>query len=322
MLAFFAVAAMLVAGPAPTATTATAWRDVAPAPEARSEVVAATVGGRIAVVGGFRRDGSTSARVDLYDPARDRWTRLPDLPVAVNHAMAAVRGRTLYVAGGYRLDGQGHGMNHAGRGVYALTLRRDGTAGPRGWRALPPLPAPRAAGGAAIVGDRLYVLAGVRTPGQLARVGYALDLDTLRWRLVAGPPTRREHLGVAALGRRIYVLAGRTAGFDTNLRTAEVLDTRTGRWSTLAPLPTAHGGCSAATVAGRVVLVGGEATGGTIPAVEAYDPSVRRWSSLPPLEQPRHGLGVAAHDGVLYALLGGPTPGLDVSTTATALPFR
>ena len=67
MLAFFAVAAMLVAGPAPTAATATAWRDVEPAPEARSEVVAATVGGRIAVVGGFRRDGTTSSRVDLYD---------------------------------------------------------------------------------------------------------------------------------------------------------------------------------------------------------------------------------------------------------------
>ena len=71
------------------------------------------------------------------------------------------------------------------------------------------------------------------------------------------------------------------------------------------------------------MLVGGEATAGTIPAVEAYDPPTRRWSSLPPLEQPRHGLGVAAYDGVLYALLGGPTPGLDVSTTATrSLPFR
>ncbi len=319
MLAFFAVATALVAAPAPGTATAAAWEDVAPAPQARSEVVAATVGGRVAVVGGFRRDGATSPRVDLYDPGRDRWTRLPDLPVPVNHAMAAVRGRTLYVAGGYRPDAQGHGMNHAGRGVFALTLRRDGTAGPRGWRVLPPLPAPRAAGGAAIVGDRLYVLAGVRAPGQLARVGYALDLDTLRWRVVAGPPTRREHLGVAALGGRIYVLAGRTAGFDTNLRTAEALDPRTGRWSTLPPLPTAHGGCSAATVAGRVVLVGGEAAGGTIPAVEAYDPKARRWTALPPLEQPRHGLGVAAQAGVLYALLGGPTPGLDVSTTATAL---
>ena len=236
--------------------------------------------------------------------------------------MAAVRGRTLYVAGGYRPDGQGHGMNHAGRGVYALTLRRDGTAGPRGWRALPPLPAPRAAGGAAIVGDRLYVLAGVRAPGQLARVGYSLDLDTLRWRLVAGPPTRREHLGVAALGRRIYVLAGRTAGFDTNLRTAEALDTRTGGWSTLAPLrrPTAAArrrpspGASC-WWAGRRPAARSARSRRTTRARDAGR-ACRR------CEQPRHGLGVAAFDGVLYALLGGPTPGLDVSTTATALPFR
>ncbi len=119
------------------------------------------------------------------------------------------------------------------------------------------------------------------------------------------------------------MLAGRTAGFDTNLRTAEALDTRTGRWSTLPQLPTAHGGCSAATVAGprRAGRRRGDAAARS-PRCEAYDPGTRRWSSLPPLEQPRHGLGVAAHDGVLYALLGGPTPGLDVSTTATALPFR
>ena len=39
------------------------WQDVPPAPEARSEVVAATVGGRVAVVGGFRRDGD-------HEPAR------------------------------------------------------------------------------------------------------------------------------------------------------------------------------------------------------------------------------------------------------------
>jgi non-specific serine/threonine protein kinase len=313
MLDVLAVIAALLAPPA--------WQELAPAPEARSEVAAANVGGRIAVVGGFALRGTqahTSARVDLYDPAVDRWTRLPDLPAPVNHAMAAARGRTLYVVGGYTPTAGGEHMTRASRAVFALTLRRDGRAGRAGWRRLPSLPVPRAAGGAAFVGDRLYVMGGVRGQGRLVRAALVFDLSERRWRSQPGPAPR-EHLGVAAHAGRVYVLAGRTAGFGSNRRTAEAWNTRTGRWERLPDLPTPHGGCSAAAVAGRVVVVGGEATDGTIPEVEAYDPVRRRWSALPPLEQPRHGLGVAAAGETLYALLGGPEPGLFVSRTATAL---
>src|SRR6266550_2182396 len=81
------------------------WETRAPLPVARSEVAGARVGSSIAVVGGFLADGSNSARADLYSPARDRWTRLPDLPIAVNHPMAAGFGGRLYVFGGYRRFG-------------------------------------------------------------------------------------------------------------------------------------------------------------------------------------------------------------------------
>ena len=39
----------------------------------------------------------------------------------------------------------------------------------------------------------------------------------------------------------------------------------------------------------------------------------RRWSRLPDLPTPRHGLGVVAYRGRVYALAGGPQPGLFVS---------
>jgi N-acetylneuraminic acid mutarotase len=312
MLQLLPVLAALLAAPA--------WQELPPGPEARSEVAAAGVDGRVAVVGGFRRDGASSARVDLYDPAARAWERLPELPVAVNHAMAAARGRTLYVVGGYVPDGTGHHMHAVSRRTFALQLTPRGAqafAAPR-WRELRPLPAPRAAAGTAIVGTRLYVLGGVRAPGRLVRTAYVLGLRTGRWSAMPGP-SPREHLGVAALGRRVYVLAGRTAGFDTNRRTAEAWDVVTRRWRTLPALPTACGGCSAAAVGGRVVIAGGEADTGTIPAVQAYAPATRRWTQLPPLEEPRHGLGVAGLGRTLYVLLGGPTPGLDVTTTSTAL---
>src|SRR5215212_4727321 len=77
------------------------WQTRAPLPVARTEVVAATVGTEIAVVGGFLENGGSSRRVDFYAPATDTWRSGPDLPAAVNHAASAVARGRLYVLGGY-----------------------------------------------------------------------------------------------------------------------------------------------------------------------------------------------------------------------------
>src|ERR671922_287291 len=136
-----AAAATIMAFPAASAPGA--WQDAAPMPDPRGEVAAARVGDEIAVVGGFERGDANSARVDAYSPARDTWRRLPDLPVSVDHAMAAATNGRLYVLGGY--------------GRLRAKLRSAWVLPPSGgWRVLPPLPAPRAAGGGAVVRGRLY----------------------------------------------------------------------------------------------------------------------------------------------------------------------
>ncbi|MDP1804761.1 MAG: kelch repeat-containing protein, partial [Acidimicrobiales bacterium] len=63
-------------GPAPAPTTAPAvTASAAPAelPVPRTEVAAATLDGRIVVAGGLTIDGAASDRVDIYDPAANRW---------------------------------------------------------------------------------------------------------------------------------------------------------------------------------------------------------------------------------------------------------
>src|SRR5439155_245906 len=77
------------------------------------------------------------------------------------------------------------------------------------WRALPPMPAARAAGGAAIVADKLYVVGGVG-PAGLARQMLVLDLATRRWSAQPGP-LPREHLPVASAGGRLYARGERGA---------------------------------------------------------------------------------------------------------------
>jgi hypothetical protein len=201
--------ALLLASAAPAAA-APGWTALPRAPQARSEVAAAATGDRIAVLGGFLPDRSSSARVDVYDTATRRWSRLPDLPLRLNHAMAAASGGLLYVAGGDTEAGPASRR--------AFVMGRDAR-----WRELPRMPAPRAAGGAAVVGGRLYVMGGVRLgSGDLATRAFvggegpagtypqaeAYDPAARRWRSLPSSPAPRHGLGVAGVRGRIYVLLG------------------------------------------------------------------------------------------------------------------
>jgi len=274
---------------------AAVWVSAAPLPQARTEVAAAALRGEVAIVGGLTSDGA-SPRVDAYSPATDSWRRLPDLPAGRHHAFAASDGRRLYVAGGYGDDGPT-------RTAWFL----DGVA----WRSLPPLPEARAAGGAAVLRGKLYIVAG-RGPTGLARRAYSLDLATRRWRAIP-PPTPREHLAVAAAGGKIHAVGGRQAGYDTNLANFESWTPGAKSWTRLTPLPTPRGGIGAAAVRGSLVSVGGEAPSGTIRTVYAYGLATKHWRRLPDLPTPRHGLSVAAVGTRVYAIAGGPQPGLTVS---------
>jgi N-acetylneuraminic acid mutarotase len=278
------------------------WKKAAPIPLPRSEVAAAVVGNEIVVVGGFLQDGGSSTRVEAYSPAKNQWRRLPDLPVAVNHPMAAAARGRLYVIGGY-------GATGALRTAYAFFGGR--------WQRLPDMPESRAAAGAAVVGRTLYVMGGVTDAGrignrELARTGLAFDLDANRWSTIEGP-TPREHLGVTAARGAIYVVAGRTAGFDTNLNLFEAYVPSRRTWSRLPPVPGRRGGTGATAAAGSIVSVGGEATTGTVRSVYRFDVAKRSWRRLADMRTPRHGLAVVGFRGRVYAIAGGPTPGLSVS---------
>jgi N-acetylneuraminic acid mutarotase len=288
------------------------WKRGAPLPLARGEVAAAVAEGRIYVIGGFAANGENSTRVDAYSPTTNTWRQEADLPLPVDHAMAAgYRGR-VYVAGGY------------GPGRSRLTTLFAFTGD--GWTRLAPMPEQRAAGGAAILNGRLYVVGGtasstIGAPTDLARTMLVYDIASDSWTSRRGP-TPREHLGVAALGGRIYAVGGRTAGFDTNMALVEVYNTTTGRWTRLPKVPGRRGGTGAAGTGRSIVSVGGEAPAGTIRTVYRYDVRRRRWSRLPNLPTPRHGLGVAAVGRKVYVIGGGTSPGLSVSQANESLVVR
>lgn len=287
------------------------WQQKAPLAAPRSEVAGTHLGNAIYVVGGVTSDGRHSARVDAYLPRTNTWRRLPDLPTTAHHPMAAGNRGLLYVVGGYGPD------NQPLDSAYVL---RDGQ-----WMELPRMPEPRAAGGAVVLGEQIFVVGGVvRTGGRrLATTTLRYNIAAKRWSRVPGP-TPREHLGVTAFASRIYAVAGRKAGFDTNLDLLESYRPGARTWSRLPPVPGRRGGTGAAQAGGLIVSVGGEQFSGTIRTVFGYDVLARRWRRLPDLRTPRHGLAVVGMiDRGVYAIAGGTQPGLaGVSGTNEFLTLR
>jgi len=291
--------------PAPT-TVAGAPAALAELPVPRTEVAAAVLGGRIVVAGGLTLDGAASDRVDIYDPAANRWEPAPALPLGLHHSGMAALGDRVYVAGGY--------TNRAGQDWVAqsrvLSLGRDD----RAWREEPALAAgPRGGLAMAAAGGRLVAVGGTdNRAGFLARTE-VFTPGQRSW--TAGPDMSepRDHLAAAGSGGRIYAIAGRLGGLDTNKATVESWDPAAagGGWRAEPGLNETRGGTSAAEAGGRPCVAGGEEPTGTIASIECL--SGGRWSRVASLATPRHGLGVAGLGDRLHVIAGGPQPGLFVS---------
>ena len=291
--------------------TAGRWTSLQSSPLTRTEVGAARVGRFIYVVGGFLPpDGAISNQVARYDTKAGTWSLAAPMPVAVNHPAVTASGGRLFAYGGYTDAGALSGETDA--------LQRYDPA-TDSWTTLAGSGVRRGAATLAPVGRRLYAIGGA-TGGAAQRLVQVYDIPRGTWG--SAPPMRvaREHLASGAIDGRILVLGGRDAG--RNLDAVEVFNTRTRKWKPLPHLRTARSGFQAAVVRGHLVAVGGEqlAEGTqTIAPVEIYDPEEKRWRALPAMLTPRHGLGVASKGRTVFALEGGPQPGLNFSSTLEAL---
>jgi hypothetical protein len=292
---------------APRATDS--WGALAPSPLARTEVGAARIGDRIYVVGGFISSGGSTGALAAYDISEDRWVRRRDLPIAVNHAgVTALDGR-LYVLGG-----------DLGAGGKSARLYRYSPENDR-WRRLPDAPTARSALAFVGIGDKLYAAGGASASDDTLRTLEIYDLERRRWTKGPKMPTGRNHVGATYFKRGLVVTGGRPGPVHGGLATVEYYQPQTRAWKQWPPLEVARSGHAAvaigrAPLGGRVVVFGGEELDGgtTIEEVEVFSPSVGGWSRLPDMVTPRHGVGGAAKGVRVYALEGGPRPGLAFSS--------
>ena len=257
------------------------------------------------------RRGATTAAVERYDIARDRWRRVRSMPVGLNHpAAAAYRGR-VYVR--RRL----HGPRRPARrgGLAAIATTRAATAG-RGCRTRPPS-APRWR--SASIGGKLYAAGGANRRAERSRRSRSTTSRAGAGRAARTWPSAREHLAGAVAGGAFYVLAGRVDG------TGQLQGRRALR-AARAPLGAAARHAQAARRdrrgRGRRARDRGRRRGGRRDdrrgrGLRPRD--ARAGAACRDMRTPRHGLGVVSRGRRVYAIEGGPTPGFDFSNAIEAL---
>ena len=186
---------------------------------------------------------------------------------------------------------------------------------------LPPLNRPRAAGAAAVVGDRIVVVGG-QADGRLVDTTEVFDGE--RWSDGADIPTPREHLAAASDGRFVYAVGGRALSPDKNTAALERYDPEADRSATDGPgsdMPTARGGLAAAIVAGNLFAVGGETPDAVLGDGRVLQHREQAGRNAPSMRTPRHGTTMDAIGRTIYSLGGAPKPG-HATASATAEVLR
>lgn len=246
------------------------WQLTTPLPVPLNHTVAASVGGRLYVIGGQRDAGGAGPFVDTvheFDPATAAWTRRAPMPTARSGAAAAVVDGRIYVVGGRPPRGNDFA-------VYDPAADR--------WTELPPLPTQRNHLGATAVGGKVYVIGGRFGAGfeseRTDRIEI-FDPATGEWSMGAPMPRPRGGVNVVEAHGCVHVFGGE--GNDDSpdgvFPDHDMYDPTSNAWTRLAPMAVpVHGVTGAVFTNGLVYLPGGgTAIGGSSgsPIHQVYRPA-------------------------------------------------
>jgi N-acetylneuraminic acid mutarotase len=270
------------------------WATEVGATESTSESLGAVANGKLYLFGGFNTNdfvSSTSQRVSVYNPATNTWKRLGDMPTKLTHSPSVVDGTNIYFIGGY--DGL-HPQNFGTSTVWKYDTLQDT------WTTFVPLPVPKGAGAAVLVGREMHFFGGMnqsRTINSGDHFVLNLDAPNPTWRTAASMPNPRNHLGGVVLGGKIYAVGGQLFEESNVIVQTEVdvYDPATDKWTQVASLPKPRSQMNASTFVmdNRIIVAGGEDyVNHALSDVTAYNPLTNTWTALTSLPDARRS-GVA-----------------------------
>jgi hypothetical protein len=156
----------------------------------------AVYNGKIYVAGGLH-DGTTVSWFDVYDPASDSWSSLPDMPRVRDHFHAAIVGGRFYAIAGRVSSGS---FRIQQNDAYDFATGRWITG-------LAPLPTLRGGFATAVFGTEIAVIGG-EGGGATFDTVEAYDTATNTWRTLTPMPTARHGIQAAMWNGSAFIAGG------------------------------------------------------------------------------------------------------------------
>jgi N-acetylneuraminic acid mutarotase len=260
------------------------WTVRAPVPSARRYTAAATLGGKIYLIGGL--DGSDLANNDEYDPVANAWAARESMFTPRQGPVAQALFGKVYAIGGYHSDKRAENEEYDPAANSWVTRAAIKTA--------------RYYAASSVVGGKVYVIGGYNNDSLSQNEEY--DPAANSWVTRAVMPTARRGLAAAAVSGKIYALGGRNS---SNYALNEEYDPVSDSWATRAAMPTERVYLAATQVGGKILAVGGDTTvEGVVNYNEEYDPAVDSWITRESMPTNRTSLSVGAVGGKIFALGG------------------
>jgi N-acetylneuraminic acid mutarotase len=277
---------------------------VARLPVAVYRTVAVAAGGKIYVLGGHDAAGGTITSVEVFDPARGVARAAGSLALPTHGAAAANLGGRILVFGG------------ASTAVHDVVQQYTPASGRSA--IVGHMPSMRADVTAAVVGRRVVLVGGFDGVGPQSPVWETRNGKNFT--VVAHLVQSVRYPAVAALGNDIYVFGGLISGAEytgTFSNAIQRIDLSTGSTRIVGHLSTPLAHAMAATVNGRVYLLGGSTPAGPSATILRFDPVANRTTADGRLPHGLTDAAVATVGPTIY-LLGG----ISTSPTATITTVR
>ncbi|MCH8008578.1 MAG: galactose oxidase [Chloroflexi bacterium] len=224
---------------------ADSWSPLQPLPVELDHAGAASVGGKVYVVGGFLNfgQGVLSSATYEYDPVGDSWTTRTPMPLARASAATVELDGLIYVLGGV-----------GPQATVPLVYDPSDDS----WLQLAPMSEEREHLTAAVVGNVIYVVGGRQNVIQNVATLEAYTPATDSWQLLPPMPTARGGLASAAIAGRVHVVGGEDlAPGGGTFPEHEVYDPQTNSWLKAVPLPTSRHGLTAQGFNEELLVIAG-----------------------------------------------------------------
>jgi N-acetylneuraminic acid mutarotase len=275
------------------------WSAGLPPIAARALGAAATVAGRVYMVGGGNYSCGVTSALQAYETVANSWTNLPNMPTArYEFGATELNGQFYAIAGN-------QGCGSAGNAIRAVEAF-DPSA--NAWSSKAPLPSGSWDPSVSSVNGKIYVIGG------FGNTVYAYDPTANSWSTKTPAPQSFSAGATAVVDGIIYVLGGNQG----SQATVQAYNPATDTWTTKASMPTPRYSCAGAALNGYIYVMGGYASTGAVSTVEAYNPAADTWTTVTPLPYRVWAASATALNGTLYLMGGFDT---NYSTLGTVLAF-